>query len=43
MKVIRWQRSLLKISMAKFTHGHRQNTDTNREKDTMVRDRDTNE
>jgi hypothetical protein len=31
-------------SMAKFTHGHRNNTDMdkNREKDTPVRDRDTN-
>jgi hypothetical protein len=31
-------------SMAKFTHGHRHNTDMekNREKDTTVRERDTN-
>jgi hypothetical protein len=30
--------------MAKFTHGYRHNTDTdsNREKDTTVKDRDTN-
>jgi hypothetical protein len=31
-------------TMAKFTHGHRHNMgmDKNREKDTTVRDRDTN-
>jgi hypothetical protein len=26
----------------KFTHGHRHNMDTNREKDTTARDRDAN-
>ncbi len=42
MNVTRCQRSPLKISMARFTHGHRHNTDmdTNRENDTTVRDRE---